>query len=76
MGLYFFNNLLYNIGVDKIGRCKSMQTITLHYNPNMVKRSNPIHMAVIKSRARSSMTATKKGKQEKLDRIQKQKGWI
>ena len=33
-------------------------------------------MAVIKSRAHSSMTATKKGKQEKLDRIQKQKGWI
>lgn len=53
-----------------------MQTITLHYNPNMVKRSNPIHMAVIKSRAHSSMTTTKKGKQEKLDKIQKQKGWI
>lgn len=53
-----------------------MQTITLHYNPNTAKRSNPIHLAVIRSRAHSSMTPTKKGKQVKLDRIQKQKGWM
>ena len=33
-------------------------------------------MAVIQSRSHSSMTPTKKGKQEKFDRIQKQKGWI
>jgi len=39
------------------------------------KQRDFIYTAVIWSGAHSNMTPTKKGKQAKLDRIQKQKGW-
>jgi len=39
------------------------------------KQRDFVYTAVIWSGAHSSMTPTKKGKQAKLDRIKKQKGW-
>lgn len=52
-----------------------MKNITLHINPNTIKRRNEIHYAVIQSGIRSSVTPSKREKQIKIDRIQKQKGW-
>lgn len=39
------------------------------------KQRDFIYTSVIWSGAHSNMTLTKKGKQAKLDRIKKQKGW-
>lgn len=52
-----------------------MKNITLHINPNAIKRRNEIHYAVIQSGIRSSTTPSKREKQIKIERIQKQKGW-
>lgn len=39
------------------------------------KLPNPINRLLIEKRVHMTMTPTKKGKQEKIDRAQKQKGW-
>jgi hypothetical protein len=70
------SKISYNIDVRKdIGGISIMKNITLHINPNAIKRRNEIHYAVIQSGIRSSATPSKREKQIKIERIQKQKGW-
>ena len=52
-----------------------MEKVIGHYNPNIHRANNPIVMAQIYARVHMNITPSKKGKQEKLERKQKQRGW-
>ena len=51
------------------------KSLALHYNPNDHIRDF-VYTNYISKRPRVTWTPTKKQRQDKLDRIQKQKGWF
>lgn len=51
------------------------KSIVITYNPNQHIR-DVVYTAYISTRPHANWTPTKKQKQQKLDKIQKQKGWF